>query len=57
MAMRPAVAARPATGNALSRAENLVSTHWQGRKVTAVGQPAQAIHPDGEALPADSVRR
>jgi YegS/Rv2252/BmrU family lipid kinase len=45
-----------AAGNVLLRNENLVPVeHWQGREVTVVSEPAQAIQADGEVLPAGSV--
>jgi YegS/Rv2252/BmrU family lipid kinase len=45
-----------AAGNVLLRNENLVPIeHWQGREVTVVSEPAQAIQADGEVLPAGSV--
>jgi YegS/Rv2252/BmrU family lipid kinase len=45
-----------AAGNVLLRDENLVpAAHWQGREVTVVSQPAQAIQADGEVLPAGCV--
>lgn len=45
-----------AAGNVLLRNENLVPVeHWQGREVTVVSQPAQAIQADGEVLPAGRV--
>ena len=45
-----------AAGNVLLRDENLVpAAHWQGREVTGVSQPAEAIQADGEVLPAGSV--
>ena len=45
-----------AAGNVLLRNENVVPVeHWQGREVTVVSKPAQAIQADGEVLPAGSV--
>jgi diacylglycerol kinase (ATP) len=45
-----------AAGNVLLRNENLMPVeHWQGREVTVVSQPTQAIQADGEVLPAGSV--
>ena len=45
-----------AAGNVLLRNENLVPVeHWQGREVTVVSQPAQAVQADGEVLPAGTV--
>jgi YegS/Rv2252/BmrU family lipid kinase len=45
-----------AAGNVLLRNENLVPVeHWQGREVTVVSQPAQAIQADGEVLPPGGV--
>ena len=40
----------------LLRNEDLVPIeHWQGREVTVVSQPEQAIRAEGEVLPAGSV--
>ena len=45
-----------AAGNVVLRNENVVPVeHWQGREVTVVSKPAQAIQADGEVLPAGSV--
>jgi diacylglycerol kinase (ATP) len=45
-----------AAGNVLLRNENLMPVeHWQGREVTVVSQPAQAVQADGEVLPAGRV--
>ena len=45
-----------AAGNVLLRNENIVPVeHWQGREVTVVSRPAQAIQADGEVLPEGSV--
>ena len=45
-----------AAGNVLLRNENLVPlVHWQGREVTVVSEPAQAIQADGEVLPTGRV--
>jgi diacylglycerol kinase (ATP) len=45
-----------AAGNVMLKNENLVpAEHWQGREVTVVSQPAQAIQADGEVLSAGSV--
>ena len=45
-----------AAGNVLLRNENLVPfEHWQGREVTVVSYPAQAVQADGEVLPEGSV--
>jgi diacylglycerol kinase family enzyme len=45
-----------AAGNVMLKNENLVPfEHWQGREVTVVSQPTQAIQADGEVLPAGSV--
>lgn len=45
-----------AAGNVMFKNENLVpAEHWQGREVTVVSQPAQAIQADGEVLPPGSV--
>ncbi len=45
-----------AAGNVILRNENLEPVeHWQGREVTVVSQPAQAIQADGEVLPPGSV--
>jgi diacylglycerol kinase family enzyme len=45
-----------AAGNVMLKNENLVPVErWQGREVTVVSQPAQAIQADGEVLPAGSV--
>jgi len=39
----------------LRRADIMPAEHWQGREVTLVSQPAQAIQADGEVLPAGRV--
>jgi len=45
-----------AAGNVVLRNEDLTPVeHWQGREVTVVSQPAQAVQADGEVLPAGSV--
>ena len=45
-----------AAANVILRNENVVPVeHWQGREVTVVSQPAQAVQADGEVLPAGSV--
>lgn len=45
-----------AAGNILLHNENLVPMeHWQGREVTIVSQPPQAVQADGEVLPAGRV--
>ena len=45
-----------AAGNVILRNENLVPVeHWQGREVTIVSEPAQAIQADGEVLPPGTV--
>jgi diacylglycerol kinase (ATP) len=45
-----------AAGNLMLKDENLApAEHWQGREVTVVSQPAQAIQADGEILPPGSV--
>jgi len=45
-----------AAANVLLRTENVAPfEHWQGREVTVVSQPAQAIQADGEVLPPGSV--
>jgi diacylglycerol kinase family enzyme len=42
--------------NVLLRNENLVPVeHWQGREVTVVSHPAQAVQADGEVLPEGTV--
>jgi YegS/Rv2252/BmrU family lipid kinase len=39
----------------LRRADILPADHWQGREVTLISEPAQAIQADGEVLPAGCV--